>query len=353
MKNYVGGLIALTLSAAAVAQTTTIYGVVDLGIEMTSGPTSVKRMGFGSEASKLGFKGSEDLGGGLRATYQLEGGFSATDGTLSNGGRAWGRYSTVGLAGSWGEVKLGRQLTMLIPAMMHSDSFGPAWYGIGTLDSYIPNSRADNALGYMGRFGFLDIGATFSLGRDVVNNSRPTGTNCPGGAADSKACREASVMLRYSSKNWGVAYGVDQIYGGVGAFGGLISSDLKDRRSVLSGYMMVRDDFRLSGGILHRVNDGNMADRTSDIYYLNAKYDLNENTSIDAEVLRLTFKQSSSAANYFIARATHRLSKRTSLYATISRIENTSNSKIAVSPGLPSAFGMKQNGVILGVKHAF
>ena len=310
-------------------------------------------MGFGSEASKWGLKGTEDLGGGLRATYQLESGFSATDGSLSSGGRAFGRYSTVGLAGSWGEVKLGRQLTMLIPAMMYSDSFGPAWYGIGTLDSYIPNSRADNAIGYMGRFGALDIGATFSLGRDVVNNGRPTGTNCPGGTADSKACREVSVMLRYSTKTWGLAYGMDQISGGAGAFGGLTSSDLKDRRSTLGGYVMIQDNFRLSGGVLHRLNDGNMSDRSSNIYYLNGKYDVTETTSLDAEVLNLKFKKSSASANYFIARVTHKLSKRTSLYATVSRIENSSNSKIAVSPGLQSTLGMQQNGVILGVKHAF
>jgi predicted porin len=353
MKNMAGGLLALTLSAAAVAQTTTIYGVVDVGIEIPSGPTAVKRMGFGTEASKWGFRGTEDLGGGLRATYQIEGGFSADDGTASNGGRAWGRYSTVGIAGSWGEVKLGRQLTMLIPAMMHSDSFGPSWYGIGTLDSYLPNARADNAIGYMGRFGAMDIGATFSTGRDVLKNGRPTGTNCPEGSADGGACREASLMVRYSTKSWGLAYGVDQISGGANAFGGLTSSDLKDRRSVLGGYFMIQKNFRLSGGILHRLNDGNMSDRSSKISYLNGKYDLTEATSLDAEVLNLKFKQSSASANYFIARVTHKLSKRTSLYAMAARIENSNNLKIAVSPGLPSTLGMKQNGVILGVKHAF
>lgn len=357
MKHIASSLIALTLSAAAAAaagtQTTTIYGVMDLGVEKPSGPATAKRMGFGTEASKWGLRGSEDLGGGLRATYQIEGGFSADDGTTSNGGRAWGRYSTVGLASQWGEIKFGRQLTMLIPAMMHSDSFGPSWYGIGTLDSYFPNARTDNAIGYLGRFGEFDIGATVGLGRDVLNTGRPTGTNCPDGTADSSACREFSLMVRYSTNSWGLAYGVDQISGGPGAFGGLTSSDLKDRRSVMGGYLMIQDNLRLSGGVLHRLNDGNMPDRSSNIAYMNGKYEVTEAISLDAEALKLKFKQSSASANYYIARLHYTLSKRTAMYAMAARIKNSRNSKIAVSPGQPSTLGMKQNGVILGVKHTF
>ena len=362
MKFIASGFAALVLGSSAMAQTSvtqvplTIYGVVDLGIEMTSGSASVTRMGFGTEASKWGIRGGEDLGGGLRTTFQLEGGFSADTGVGSNGGRMWGRTSTVGLAGPWGEVKFGRHTTMLNLSMIPSDSFGPAWYGMGTLDSYLPNARVDNAIIYMGRFGGFDIGATYSLGRDVVKvgpTGAPSGTNCSGEAADSSACREVSFMLRYATKGWGLAYGMDELSGGVDAFGGLTSSDLKDRRSTLSGFVMLSDKVRLSGGILKRVNDGSATERTSKIHYLNGKYDLNESTSVDAEALRLNFDQTSKSANYYIVRASHKLSKRTSVYATAARIENSANSRLTVSPGLPSTLGMGQNGVILGMKHAF
>jgi predicted porin len=343
LKHIAGGFIALTLSAAAVAQTTTTnYGVVDAGVEIPSGPTAVKRMGFGTEASKLGFRGTEDLGGDSRAISQIEEGFNADDGNVSSGGRIWGRHANVGLAGSWGEVKLGRQLTMLIPVMMHSDSFSTSWFGIGTFDSHLPNARADNAIGYRGRFGAFDIGATFSMGRDAINTGRPTGSNCLEGSVDSSACREASLMVRYGTKSWGLPNGFDQIARDANAFGGLTSSDLKDRRSVLGGYVMIQDNFRLSGGVLHRLNDATMSDRSSNITYLNGKCNVTEAIALEAEVLELKFKQSSAPANYFVARITHKLSKKAAVFAMAASMENSSNSNIAVSPGLPPTLGVKQ-----------
>jgi len=64
---------------------------------------------FAGAASAQSSVTSEDLGGGLRAVYQLENGFSVDDGTLGQGGRIFGRWAWAGLAGSWGEVRLGRQ----------------------------------------------------------------------------------------------------------------------------------------------------------------------------------------------------------------------------------------------------
>ena len=97
--------LALTLSTAgaALAQNQAsgkveVYGRIDLfaGSEKENagsvGAASVKVLGSGGlSGSRLGIRGSEDLGGGLRAVFTLEQGFNADVGTLGQGGRAWGR----------------------------------------------------------------------------------------------------------------------------------------------------------------------------------------------------------------------------------------------------------------------
>ena len=108
----------LTLAAAATgsagAQTLTMFGLIDLAVEHFNkvGPTGagLSRMPglTGSLPSRLGVRGSEDLGGGLRAVFTLEQGFTADTGGLSQGGRGWGRQAFVGLAGTWGTLSLGR-----------------------------------------------------------------------------------------------------------------------------------------------------------------------------------------------------------------------------------------------------
>jgi len=352
LKTIALGAAALVLSGGVAAQSSpvTLYGLIDFGVEHVLGAQGQTRTGFGALASRWGVRGTEALGGGLRATFHLEGGFSANNGTVSNGNRHFGRWATVGLAGPWGEVKLGRQLTMLIPAMMDSDTFGPSWYGSGSLDSYLPNARADNAVSYQGKFGGLDVGATFSLGRDVVNNGGPTGTNCPG---ENGTCREASVMLRYRSKDWGLSYGHEYLQGGPGAVGGLTSGDLKDRRNVVGAYLMVHEAVKLSAGLMRRSNDGRPTDRYSDMAYVGGQYSFTTATSLDLQALRLSFKQSNKSTNSLVARVTHRLSKRSSLYAMASQVRNSATSTVTVSPRLASTPGMNQTGVILGMTHSF
>ncbi|PXW96214.1 putative porin [Sphaerotilus hippei] len=103
-------LIALALlgsvAGLAQAQSVTLYGLVDVvahkdkgaGWKMTSG---------GVNQSRLGVKGSEDLGGGLKANFLLEHGFNLDTGTTA-GSAFWGRQAYVSLSGGFGEVKFGK-----------------------------------------------------------------------------------------------------------------------------------------------------------------------------------------------------------------------------------------------------
>ena len=108
-------LIALAVlgSVAGVAQAqsaVTIYGVLDAGISKATGTAT--KIGSGDN-NRIGFKGVEDLGGGLKATFQIENRFDVDTGTVEGAGTRplfQGR-STVGLAGAFGSLKLGRDLT--------------------------------------------------------------------------------------------------------------------------------------------------------------------------------------------------------------------------------------------------
>jgi predicted porin len=112
-----------TLAAAALAATTlgaqaqttssvTLYGVIDqyLNYMHSSSGATVKSLEDGAFLrSRWGVRGVEDLGDGLQAKFQLEGGFSTDTGTQADTARVLDRQTWVGLAGKYGEVRFGRQ----------------------------------------------------------------------------------------------------------------------------------------------------------------------------------------------------------------------------------------------------
>lgn len=101
-------------AAPAFAQNVEVYGVVDVGVQHTdNGTTTVTDMkSSGQSESRIGFKGGENLGGGLKAEFLLEAGLDVTNGSNAQAGTLFGRQSWVGLTSdTMGSVRLGRQLT--------------------------------------------------------------------------------------------------------------------------------------------------------------------------------------------------------------------------------------------------
>jgi general bacterial porin, GBP family len=99
----------------------TLYGIVDTGITYTNnnGGHASWQMTSGNEsASRLGFKGSEDLGGGLKAIFVLENGYNIDNGALGQGGRMFGRQAWVGIShDNYGTLTLGRQYNAMVDIM--------------------------------------------------------------------------------------------------------------------------------------------------------------------------------------------------------------------------------------------
>ena len=103
-------------SAASARPSVTIYGLADVGIDRQTGgfAGSITKVSSGIQnGSRLGFKGNEDLGGGLSALFVLEGGIGLDIGASQQGGLLFGRQAFVGLKSHLGAITLGRQYTAI------------------------------------------------------------------------------------------------------------------------------------------------------------------------------------------------------------------------------------------------
>ncbi|KQV86239.1 hypothetical protein ASD15_29645 [Massilia sp. Root351] len=118
---------ACSLSGLAAAQSSVaVYGAVDAGIVRESGGVAgniTKLTGGVEGGSRLGFRGSEDLGDGMKGIFALEMGFGLDTGVSGQGGVLFGRQALVGLQTKSGTLTLGRQYTPLFMAMTNIDPF--------------------------------------------------------------------------------------------------------------------------------------------------------------------------------------------------------------------------------------
>ncbi|NQE47037.1 porin [Herbaspirillum rubrisubalbicans] len=118
MKKSAIGLACLGIVGTAYAQSSVeIYGVATAGLGYvdkvaTTGSNTGSRVGIDSgqyTQSRIGFRGAEDLGGGNKAEFVIEGGFTLDNGASTQNGATFGRRTTVGLSGDYGDIQLGRR----------------------------------------------------------------------------------------------------------------------------------------------------------------------------------------------------------------------------------------------------
>ena len=140
-------------SSAAMAQAVTVYGRLVLSTNsVKTGSTSIKELR--DNASRLGFRGVEDLGGGLNASFGLEMGFSGDDGAMGNPAY---RNSYVALGGGWGTLALGRLDSAnptgspLYSQIIDLTSFAPNDAGATATSTSMQNARnrTSNSFGYI------------------------------------------------------------------------------------------------------------------------------------------------------------------------------------------------------------
>ncbi|SAK90114.1 porin [Caballeronia glebae] len=175
MKKSLLALAALGVFAgAAHAQSSvTLYGIVDAGFLYNNNSNGQKLYAMNSgnlQGSRWGLRGTEDLGGGLKAIFVLENGFNVFNGTLGQGGDMFGRQAYVGLStAQFGTVTLGRQYDSVVD---YTGAFevGSQWasaFGAhpGDLDNMNNSNRVNNAIKYTSaNYAGFTFGGLYSLG---------------------------------------------------------------------------------------------------------------------------------------------------------------------------------------------
>jgi predicted porin len=153
-KSTIGLALLAVCSTSALAQSSvSIYGIVDAGLVRESGGSadSVTKISSGiASGSRLGFKGKEELGGGLSAVFQLESGINVDTGTSGQGGVLFGRQAFVGLNSKFGAVTVGRQYTPYYKTLRDiGDPFGAVSMAGRSGNLFPTNTRANNVVEYV------------------------------------------------------------------------------------------------------------------------------------------------------------------------------------------------------------
>lgn len=132
-KSLIALAIAGTLAGSAYAESAVaVYGIVDMGLVSERGNIggSFQKLTSGAQSgTRIGFKGTEDLGNNIKALFVLETGIAADAGGFNQGGLAFGRQSFVGLQGDFGTVTLGRQYTPYFLTLNGADPFASGMAG--------------------------------------------------------------------------------------------------------------------------------------------------------------------------------------------------------------------------------
>ncbi len=349
MKKFASLAVLATLAATAGAQTSTVtlFGVLDVAARsVKNGDNSQKSLASGGiNSSRLGVRGSEDLGGGLAANFWLEHGFNVDTGAQSDTTRFWNRRATVGLSGGFGEIRLGRDFTPTYTGYSEFDVFGDNGVAAGgkfldklgtTVDT---NTRADNLASY-----FLPRNLGGFYGQVAVAAGEGTsGKKYIGGRLGYKA----------GALNLSLAAGQTEVTALAGAAG-------EDKYKT----MVLGASYDLGVVQLNGYYDQK---KYADLKL--ATYNIGATMPIGVGALRVGYTAANASgslngasiagndAKQFAVGYVHNLSKRTAVYGTVSRVNNDNAAAYLVG-STPAALaapntGKDSTGYELGLRHAF
>jgi predicted porin len=346
-----------TFAGTASAQTAlTIYGLVDAGIVRESGGpngSTTKLTGGVQNGSRLGFKGAEDLGGGLAAKFVLESGFDTSSGQSGQGGRLFGRQAYVGLGGNWGNVTLGRQYTPHYLAIADIDPFGVGLAG-NALNLIPTVQRTDNTIKYTTPTWSGFVGdLAYAFGEQAGNNSAARQYGVSVGYANGPLV----VKLAHQRAN-GPAVAPDTLTG----FPGGIAPGDRSRNTFLGG----KWDFGVAAASLaYNTNKGGIVAPDTRDWLLGVSVPYGAGTFL-ASYIRSNDRTATDAdAHQWALGYTHAVSKRTNFYASWARISNdrdltyrvgnATDTGGPVPPGQtnPAGFATGDKAFNIGVRHLF
>lgn len=353
MKKTVLGAALLAAAGAVSAQSSvTLFGVLDARVAYGRGSLAdvTQLTNSGLNTSRIGFRGVEDLGGGLSASFWLEAALNNDNGTggvtnLNNqasggapagtgGGQGltFARRSTVSLSGKrWGELRLGRDY---VPQYLNLlfDPFGNVGVGVPlTLSSIITgvtSTRASNGIAYFlpaGLGGFYGT-VRYYLGENLQNGT-PSEDDGTGGG----------VRIGYASGPWDIAVATGRTDYAAG----------DTRQSNIGGSW----DFKVAKAavVIGRDRSGALRGRS---------WELAGVLPVGVAELKLALSGYRTDAagrpetKKIALGYVHHLSKRTALYTTWARVDNSGGAAASLN-GSRTAANASSSGLDLGIRHSF
>jgi predicted porin len=350
MKKSLVALAVLAASGAAMAQSSvTLFGIVDAGYSSGTGSvsnsTAMRTDRIGS--SRLGFRGVEDLGGGMKASFHLEAGVAndsgagsatnsnnqAVTGLTSAGtqGLTFNRKSTVGLIGSMGEIRLGRDYT-------------PQFYPDAQYDPFGTNGVASSLIAYGGGFAAVRAsnmfayhspdfnGFTVMLGSYFGENN----TLNADGSVNNKAGDGNGIHVRYAKGPLAL---------GIAASTTKTSATAEVKTSTMGG--------SYNFGVATVVFNSNTVSNTGAVdiegMLIGAMIPMAGGT---LKFSNASLKQGAAETKRNAVGYVMPLSKRTSLFATYARNANSGGANRALNGAVTGA-NQSSTGYDLGVNHTF
>jgi predicted porin len=342
-------LAALSIHAAHAQSTVQVYGLIDAGVEAVNhaGPNDggmVRVVSGGKNTSRWGLRGSEDLGGGLKAVFNLEGGVLLDTGAAD--GALFKRQANVGLEGGFGRVVVGRSFTTTYDLVIKFDPMGFApnysWATSGGAtgpSKYGMTTAFDNMVKYSGTTGNFTYGASVGLGEQA------------GSARDG---RKYSLGGAWSANGLGLMAAWEQVNGVAAA-----PAATRDRTTALhlaADYQSGR--WRSTAGMRKyqmRSGAGPAADLRGDTYWGGLTYAVDAWT-LTGVVYHINTKGLPAARDadptMFVARAMYSLSKRTWLYLSAAHARARHGQLVGLSRD-DAGSGDTQTGVTAGIQHRF
>jgi predicted porin len=329
----------------------TLYGVVDGGLLYVSKTPDAKTglndgrtfamVDSGSTPSVFGLKGTEDLGGGLKAKFELESGIDIANGGFNNSnGNLFGRQAWVSLDSKFGEAKIGLQFSPFFLAVYESDPRGLAQFGSG-LVMYVDNVVGtavfnSNAISYTspniagfegsamlalgGTPGDFQAGRQYSAGLKYDNGTLMVNAAIyDGNGGGTAAQTPVPTTIEFEGRTLGAAY----------RFGGLTA------RAAFVNY-------KVAGSSNNNVYSGGLD------YYVLPELDINGGVWVTSD-RNHTANHSllvSLGTQYF-------LSKATSLYADVGVVNNHGAMNTGFSIAQINGVTGTSTGVEVGVRHSF
>lgn len=325
-------LLSATTGVASAQTNITLYGVFDIGLVREFGTpmapvtgTTMKLSSGVQSGSRIGFKGTEDLGGGLSANFQLENGFLSDTGGVAQGGTFFGRQAWVGLSSkSAGSISFGRQYA---PFFIVLDSIDPFQTGLAgsTANIMATPVRVNNSIKYSSpTFSGFSGEVMYGLGEVAGNTS---------------ANRQIGLSLGFNRGPFSASY--------VHHNANDATNTNKTKLNLVTGSYNLR--FLKAHAAFETEKDDAGLDARDWMLGLSAPF--GTGSILASYVHRDDRSVGNADANQIGLGYIYNFSKRTNLYTSIARIDNKNGARFTV--GNATEAGTTDRALNLGVRHLF